>query len=183
MKIKSLTIYCSHSNNLDQEYYDLAKEIGLFLGKNKISLVYGGGNTGLMREVSNAAMRKGSTVIGIIPEFLKKNENINYSISKIIVVKTMAERKKLLFDKGNAFLILPGGSGTIEEATEIISWSFLGLHSKPIILFNYKNYWQSLLDLYDVALKLNFGNKDLQSICINISTLKEFKSLINLWQK
>ena len=91
----------------------------------------------------------------------------------------MAERKKLLFDKGNAFLILPGGSGTIEEATEIISWSFLDLHSKPIIIFNYKNYWQSLLDLYDNAKKLNFGVKNLQSICVNISTLTEFKSLIN----
>ena len=179
MKIKSLTIYCSHSNNLDQEYYDLAKEIGLFLGKNKISLVYGGGNTGLMREVSNAAMRKGSTVIGIIPEFLIERENINYNISKIISVQSMAERKKILFDKGDAFLILPGGSGTIEEATEVISWKFLGLHSKPIIIFNYKNYWKSLFDLYENAKKLNFTNKNLQSISKNIKTLTEFKSLFN----
>ena len=179
MKIKSLTIYCSHSINLKQEFYDLAEEIGLFLGKNKISIVYGGGNTGLMGEVSNAALSKGSTVIGIIPEFLKKNENINYSISQIIVVQSMAERKKILFDKGDAFLILPGGSGTIEEATEIISWKFLGLHSKPIIIFNFKNYWQSLFAVYENAKKFNFGNKNLQSISIKVSNLKEFKSLFN----
>ena len=179
MKIKSLTIYCSHSNNLDQAFYDLAEDIGCFLGQNKISIIYGGGNTGLMGKVSNTAIVNGSTVIGIIPEFLKKKENINNNISQIISVQTMAERKKIMFEKGDAFLILPGGSGTIEEATEIISWSFLGLHSKPIIIFNYKNYWQSLLDLYNNAKKLNFGDKNLQSICVNISTLAEFKSLIN----
>ena len=179
MKIKSLTIYCSHSNILNHEFYNIAEEIGFFLGRNKISLIYGGGNTGLMGKVSNAALNKGSKVIGIIPEFLKKGENINDKISTIIVVKSMAERKKILFDKGDAFLILPGGSGTIEEATEVISWKFLGLHSNPIIIFNYKNYWKSLFDLYDYAKQLNFSNKNLQSISINIKTLTEFKSLFN----
>ena len=179
MKIKSLSIYCSHSNNLDQEFYNLAEEIGYFLGKNKISLIYGGVNSGLMGKVSNVALKNGSTVIGIIPEFLKKDENINYNISKIIVVQTMSERKKILFDKGDAFLILPGGSGTIEEATEIISWKFLGLHSKPIIIFNFKNYWKSLYNLYENSKKLHFSNKNLQSISINIKTLIEFKSLFN----
>ena len=77
-----------------------------------------------MGRVSNAALKKGSTVIGIIPKFIIERENINYNISKIITVQSMAERKKILFDKGDAFLILPGGSGTIEEATEVISWKF-----------------------------------------------------------
>jgi len=179
MKIKSLTIYCSHSNIIDHEFNNLAEEIGFFLGQNKISIIYGGGNTGLMGRVSNAALNKGSTVIGIIPEFLIERENINYNISKIISVQSMAERKKILFDKGDAFLILPGGSGTIEEAAEVISWKFLGLHSKPIIIFNFNNYWQSLFNLYDNAKKLNFTNKNLQSISKNIKTLTEFKSLFN----
>ena len=91
----------------------------------------------------------------------------------------MSERKKLLFEKGDAFLILPGGSGTIEEATEIISWKILGLHNKPIILFNFENYWKSLIEMYNNAKKLNFGNKNLQSITINIKTITEFKSLFN----
>ena len=139
----------------------------------------GGGNTGLMGKISNAALNKGSTVIGIIPEFLKKEENINYNISKIIIVQSMSERKKILFDKGDAFLILPGGSGTIEEATEVISWKFLGLHSKPIIIFNFKNYWTPLIDLYSNTKKLNFTNKNIQSITTNIKTLTEFKTLFN----
>ena len=132
-----------------------------------------------MGKVSNVALKQGAKVIGIIPDFLKKGENINYNISQTIIVQTMSERKKILFEKGDAFLILPGGSGTIEEATEVISWKILGLHSKPIIIFNYNNYWKSLFALYDNAKNLNFGNKNLQSISLNVTTLKEFKSLFN----
>ena len=177
MKIKSLTIYCSHSDNLDQEFYNLAEEIGYFLGKNNISLIYGGGNSGLMGKVSNIALKNGSTVIGIIPEFLKKDENINYNISKIIVVQSMSERKKILFDKGDAFLILPGGSGTIEEATEVISWKFLGIHAKPIIIFNFDNYWNSMIEMYNNAKKCKFGDKNLQSVYKIIKTFEEFSLL------
>jgi len=179
MKVKSLTIYCSSSNNLEQKFFDLAEKIGIFLGQKKISIIYGGGNVGLMGKVSNEAIKQGSSVIGVIPEFLKKNENINLNISQTIVVQSMSERKKILSEKGDAFLILPGGSGTIEEATEIISWKILGLHNKPIIIFNFQNYWKSLFDIYDNAKKLNFGNKNLQSVCINIKTLSEFKSIFN----
>jgi hypothetical protein len=132
-----------------------------------------------MGTLSNAALKKGSSVIGVIPEFLKKEENINLNLSQTITVKNMSERKKILFNKGDAFLILPGGSGTIEEATEVISWKFLGIHDKPIIFFNYKKYWQSLFDIYENAYKLNFGNKNLQSISINVKTLTELKSLLN----
>jgi len=78
MKIKSLTIFCSSSNNLDQKFLNLAEEIGIFLGQKKISIIYGGGNTGLMGKVSNVALKQGAKVIGIIPDFLKKGENINY---------------------------------------------------------------------------------------------------------
>lgn len=179
MKIKSLTIYCSSSENLSKDFYDLSEKIGVFLGQNNISIIYGGGNTGLMGKISNSAYKNGSTVIGIIPRFLIKTENINYNISKTIIVKNMSERKRLLFEKGDAFLILPGGSGTIEEATEIISWKILGIHTKPIIIFNYKNYWQSLYDIYQNAKKSKFGKINLQSISINVKTLSKFKSLFN----
>ena len=106
MKIKSLTIYCSSSEKLDQKFYDLSEKIGNFLGQNQINIIYGGGNIGLMGKLSNAALKKGANVLGVIPEFLKKGENLNLNISQTIIVKTMAERKKILFEKGDAFLIL-----------------------------------------------------------------------------
>ena len=122
MKIKSLTIYCSSSNFLNTKYYDLAAQIGEFLAKRKITVVYGGGSIGMMGKLSKSALHTDGKVIGIIPKFLNSKEIINHDISETIIVKNMSERKKKLFELGDAFLILPGGSGTIEEATEVISW-------------------------------------------------------------
>ena len=177
MKIKSLTIYCSSSNKLDQKFYDLTENIGDFLAQNQITIIYGGGNIGLMGKLSNAALKKGSNVIGVIPEFLKIGENLNLDISKTITVKNMAQRKKILFEKGDAYIILPGGSGTIEEATEIISWKILGIHKKPIIIFNFENYWNLMIEMYNNAKKNKFGDKNLQSICKTVKTFKEFSLL------
>ena len=177
MDIKSLTIYCSSSNLLEQKYYNLAHQIGEFLGNKKISIIYGGGKVGMMGKISESAINSGTTVIGIIPKFLDSKEIIDLNISEIIVVKNMSERKKILFDKGDAFLILPGGPGTIEEATEIISWSNLGLHNKPIIIFNYENYWDSLIQMYNHVINNKFGDKNLQSLCKIVKTFEEFSSL------
>ncbi len=177
MKIKSLTIYCSSSKKLDKKFYNLTEKIGIFLGQKQITIIYGGGNIGLMGKLSNAALKMGANVIGVIPEFLKKGENINLDISKTIIVKTMSQRKKILFEKADAFLILPGGSGTIEEAAEVISWKFLGIHNKPIIIFNFDNYWNSMIEMYDNAKKNKFGDKNLQSIFRTVKTFEEFSLL------
>ena len=179
MRIKSLTIYCSSSNNLGLEYYKLATNIGNFLASKSIKIIYGGGNLGLMGSLSKSASESGGKVIGIIPNFLIPKEGLNHKISKTIVVKNMAERKKKLFNLGDAFLILPGGSGTIEEAAEVISWKFLNLHNKKIIIFNYKGYWNNLFKVYEKAHNKNFGNKNLQNICEHIKTIKEFKDLFH----
>ena len=177
MDIKSLTIYCSSSNLLEQKYYNLAYQIGEFLGKKQISVIYGGGKVGMMGKISKSAMNTGSKVIGIIPQFLNSKEIIDLNISETIIVKNMRERKQKLFELGDAFLILPGGSGTIEEATEIISWLILELHNKPIIIFNFENYWNSMIQMYDNAIKNKFGNNNLQSICKIIKTFEEFSLL------
>ena len=179
MDIKSLTIYCSSSNNLGSEYYKLAENIGVFLANKSIKIIYGGANNGMMGKVSKAAFDAGGEVIGIMPKFLSKKENISLNVTKNIIVKDMTERKKKLYQFGDAFLILPGGSGTIEEATDIISWKFLELHNKKIIIFNFKNYWDSFINIYTDAKKQNFGNKNLQNICEHVSTLKQFKKLFS----
>ena len=89
----------------------------------------------------------------------------------------MSERKRILYEKGDAFLILPGGSGTIEEATEVISWKILGVHKKPIIIFNFENYWNSMIEMYNNAKKSKFGDKNLQSVCKIVKTFEEFSLL------
>ena len=177
MNIKSLTIYCSSSELLDHKYYDLAEQIAKFLSLKKITIIYGGGKVGMMGRISKTAINCGGEVVGIIPEFLSNKEIIDSNITKSIVVKNMSERKKKLFNKGDGFLILPGGSGTIEEATEIISWLCLRIHNKPIILFNFENYWDPIIHMYDKAKKNKFGDKNLQSLCKTVSTFEEFSLL------
>ena len=177
MLIKSLTIYCSSSNNLTNEYYDLAIEIGKHLSNKSININYGGGEVGLMGKISNSAIENGGRVYGIMPKFLATKEKINNKITKTIIVKDMQKRKKKLFDMGDAFLILPGGSGTIEEAAEVISWKFLGIHNKEIIIFNYKKFWDPFIKMYQTANLKKFGNKNLQNICKHIKEIKEFKKL------
>ena len=135
MVIKSLTIYCSSSNFLSEDYYIMAEELGKFLYNKSITIIYGGGKVGLMGKISSSSYNLGGKVIGIIPKFLNSKEKINTNSTEIKIVKDMPERKKKLFEMGDAFLILPGGSGTIEEATEIISWKFLGLHKKKNYTF------------------------------------------------
>ena len=137
MVIKSLTIFCSSSNSLSEDYYIMAEDLGKFLYSKSITIIYGGGKVGLMGKVSSSSYNMGGKVIGIIPKFLNSKEKINTQTTETIIVKDMPDRKKKLFEMGDAFLILPGGSGTIEEAAEVISWKFLGLHNKKIILFNY----------------------------------------------
>ena len=177
MKIKSLTIYCSSSNLLSQDYYDLSNKIGDFLAKKRIKIIYGGGKVGMMGKISKSAINSGGKVIGIIPEFLNSREIIDYDITETKIVKNMSKRKQLLFELGDAFLVLPGGSGTIEEASEVISWKLLGLHKKNIILFNYQNYWNSFIKMYDNAKKEYFGKKNLNNICLNVNSFKEFTKL------
>tara|TARA_Y100000590_G_C15659122_1_gene991855 strand:- start:689 stop:1228 length:540 start_codon:yes stop_codon:yes gene_type:complete len=177
MRIKSLTIYCSSSILLDEKYYVLSRKIGQFLAKKNITVIYGGGKVGMMGEISKSTMESNGKIIGIIPKFLDSKEIINRNISETIIVENMSERKNKLFELGDAFLILPGGSGTIEEATEVISWKLLNIHNKKIIIFNYENYWDPIIEMYKKATKNKFGNKNLQNICEHVNTFKEFVNL------
>ena len=177
MDIKSLTIYCSSSSKLSKEFYKISDDIGYFLAKKSIKIIYGGAKLGMMGRVSRASFINGGKVIGIIPKFLSDKEKISFDTTKTIIVKNMSMRKKKLFDMGDAYLILPGGSGTIEEATEVISWKIIGLHNKEIIIFNHNNFWKPLLDMYENIKNNNFGNKNLQNICKHVSNFQEFKKI------
>ena len=179
MNIKSLTIYCSSSEKLTSDYYNLSNELGVYLAKKSIKIIYGGGKSGMMGEISKSSYSSGGKVIGIIPKFLATEKTINTNITKTIIVKDMSERKKKLFQMGDSFLILPGGPGTIEEATEIISWKFLGIHSKEIIIFNFNKYWDPFIKMYSNSNNKKFGNINLQNITKHIRSIQEFKKLLS----
>lgn len=146
-EIKNVCVYCGSSFHVKQSYKDQATALGKTLGENGYDVVYGGGNVGLMGLVSNAAFDNGADVIGIIPDHLQKHETANENLTELHVVETMHERKQMMVDRADAFIVMPGGLGTMDEFFEIFTWWQLGLHDKPIIVMNIDGYWDALLTL------------------------------------
>lgn len=183
MKNKSLTIYCSASDNLKQEMYVMAKETAEIISNYNIKVIYGGGNVGLMGEIARRLISLKKEVIGIIPKFLVKKEKKNLNLTNLKIVTSMTNRKDQLFKLGDAFLILPGGTGTLEEVIEVLSWKMLKLHNKPIIFLNFNNYWSPLLKQFDKIVDNKFGNKNLQKQFVVIENPKQLKKIFNSWIK
>ena len=183
MKIKSLTIYCSSSQKLDKKFYKMAKDIAKIISNHQIKVIYGGGNIGLMGEIARTLINLKIDVVGIIPKFLIKKEKINLKLSHLKVVTNMSKRKEHLFKLGDAFLILPGGTGTLEEVLEVLSWKILKLHNKPIIILNFDNYWSPLIKQFENIIENKFGNKNLQNQFQVIKNPKQLNKILYLWTK
>ena len=126
---------------------EVASRLGDLLAREGITLVYGGGGVGLMGVVANAALGGGAKVVGVIPRFLLQREAGHPALSEVVVVDTMHERKLAMFERSEAFVVLPGGIGTLEEFFEVLSWRTLGLHTKPIVIVDRNGYWQPLAAL------------------------------------
>ena len=181
MKIKSLTIYCSASQIIDKKFLKIAKETAEIISNYKIRVVYGGGNVGLMGEIADTLVKLDKDIVAIIPKFLINKEKLNLKLKNLKVVNNMTKRKELLFKLGDAFLILPGGTGTLEEVTEVLSWKILKLHTKPIIFLNFENYWSPLIKQFEKMIKNKFGNKNLQNQYQVIKKPKELETILKLW--
>lgn len=148
--IQHVTVYCASSGSVDAAYFEVAAEMGRLLANRGLSLVYGGGKVGLMGEVARAVHAEGGRVCGVIPEALKEKEGIAYELAdELIVTKTMQERKRILFTKADAFVVLPGGFGTLEEFMEVLTLRQLGYHDKPLALVNTSSYYDPLLALFE----------------------------------
>ena len=160
--MKSIAVYCSSSNKVNDEYKDEARKIGLLLAQKKIKIVYGGGNMGLMGILSNSALDSGGEVYGVITNHLIDIEKRNDSLNNIKVVDSMHERKIEMYNNADAFLIFPGGIGTLEEFFEVYSWKQLHLHKRPIIIYNYKNFWDDLIKLIENLIKKNFADENMK---------------------
>lgn len=144
---RSVCVYCGSATGHDDRFAAAADEFGIALAEANLRLVYGGGSLGLMGRVARAALSAGGTVVGIIPRFLHDREVMLQEVSELIVTEDMHERKRLMFEHSDAFVALPGGVGTLEEVVEMMTWSQLGRHEKPIILANIAGFWDPLNEL------------------------------------
>ena len=183
MTIKSITIYCSSSDKLSNKYYQDAEEISKLISSFKINIVYGGAKVGIMGVVAKTAKKYNNKVIGVIPNFLSEREIIFENIDELKIVDSMSERKKQLFEHGDAYLALPGGTGTLEEIVEVVSWKIMGIHNKPIIFFNKNNFWDNLFKQFKFFEDEKFSNKNLQNSFHIIDTVDQLKNILIKWQK
>ena len=155
----SLCVYCGSRFGIDPGYRETATGLGDLIARNGITLVYGGGGVGLMGLTANAALDGGGKVVGVIPSFLLKREAGHPALTETVVVETMHERKLEMFDRSDAFVILPGGIGTLEEFFEVLSWRTLGLHTKPIVIIDQGGYWQPLEALLNSIVDGGFADR------------------------
>jgi uncharacterized protein (TIGR00730 family) len=142
--------------NVSEDFKQTARDMGKILAENKITLVYGGGKSGLMGIIADSVMDNGGKVIGIIPTHISDREIQHKGLTELHVVDSMHIRKQMMVDMSDAFVVLPGGIGTLDEMCEIMTWRQLGIHDKPIIIVDKNNYWTPFLNMRDHIIKEGF---------------------------
>jgi len=157
VKIGRLCVYCGSSDGADDRYGAAAAELGAGLAARGIELVYGGGRNGLMGSVADATLAGGGRVTGIIPVHLEHREVAHRGLGELIVVADMHQRKRVMAERADAFAVLPGGVGTLDETIEILSWRQLGLHQKPIFVVDVAGYWSPLAALFEHVVAARFA--------------------------
>jgi len=154
--LNSVCVYCGSATGHDPRFAAAADELGIQLARASVTLVYGGGSLGLMGRIAQKVLQEGGKVVGIIPRFLHEREVMLTEVSELIVTEDMHERKRLMFERSDGFVALPGGVGTLEEVVEMMTWSQLGRHDKPIVLANVADFWGPLNALIQHMLDAGF---------------------------
>jgi uncharacterized protein (TIGR00730 family) len=159
--IRSVCVYCGSSSGADPAFLAAATAFGQALAQEGVALVYGGGSNGLMGALAKSVHEHGGTVIGVIPEFLRAREHSFKGANEMIVTPDMHERKRIMFERADAFVALPGGIGTLEELVEQLTWAQLGRHKKPILFADINGFWKPLVELLDHMKDRGFIHRDL----------------------
>ena len=172
--MKKICVFCGSSSGIDPVYKQYAKKMAVTLFNNNKSLVYGGGSIGLMGILADELLYLGGDVIGVIPEFLAAKEVDHKNLTQMITVNSMHERKQTMSELSDAFIAMPGGFGTLEELSEILTWAQLGLVQKPIGILNVNGFYNSLIEMFDRMVDASFlksENRDIIQIDDNPEVL------------
>jgi len=163
-RLSSLCVYCGSRDQVDPRHRQAAATLGRICAERGIRIVFGGGRVGLMGICADAALAAGGTVIGIIPHHLNEIEIAHQRVSELYLVDSMHERKQMMFEMSDAFAVLPGGIGTLDETFEIVTWRQLRLHDKPIIVLNSAGYWRPFLDMIDHIIDSGFASRSIRQL-------------------
>jgi hypothetical protein len=161
---KLLCVYCGSSRHLDPKYYTSAAEVGRSMVARGWGLVYGGGNVGMMGSVAEAVKGAGGHIVGVIPDFMIERELAYEGAHELVTVKTMRERKRIMEERASAFLALPGGIGTLEELTEIMTLRYIRRIDKPVVVYNQDGFYDELLSFFARMTRERFKSPGLQDL-------------------
>jgi uncharacterized protein (TIGR00730 family) len=171
--LSSVAVFCGSSSGFDPRYNTIAHEVGAAIAATGARVVYGGARVGLMGAVANGALEKGGQVVGVIPDFLETKEIAHTDLTQLIIVATMHERKLKMHELSDAIIALPGGWGTMEELTEMLTWAQLGLHAKPMGLLNAGRFYDGLLQLVSTMVSQGFLKPEHASMLIVREEIQE----------
>jgi hypothetical protein len=172
-RVRNICVYCGSNIGKNAAHAAAARALGRAMAKAGIGLVYGGGGLGLMGELARTVMAAGGRVTGIIPAFLSEKEHMLRDVDELIVVDDMHQRKKLMFDKSDAFVALPGGIGTLEELVEQLTWAQLGRHKKPVVLADIDGFWAPFLELLEHMHEQGFIKPEMDVRFITVERAQE----------
>ena len=156
---RAITVFCSSSDQIDPRFFEATEALGRAIGERGDTLVYGGGRIGLMGALAESVHAGGGRVVGVIPERMKSAEVAYTDADELVVTDTMRQRKQIMEDRGEAFVVLPGGFGTLEELLEAITHHRLKFHDKPVVLLNTLGFYDSLLALFDRLFAEGFAQR------------------------
>lgn len=178
----NITVYCGANLGRETEYRTTASRVGKWIADHQHTLVYGGSGVGLMKVVADTVLQGGGNVIGVMPEFLTEREPVHPGLTQIIFVEDMSERKKKMAALGDVYLALPGGPGTLEEITEVISWARIGKNNNPCILFNENQYYAPLDLMYEKMVTEGFLDREEKEKILFSDDLLEIEAFISNYQ-
>lgn len=180
--MKKMAVYCGASAGNNPIYAEKAKELGQWMVENDYHLVYGGGKVGLMGIVADTVLSGGNQAIGVMPTFLVEREISHKELTELYTVKNMHERKKKMIDLADVYLALPGGPGTLEEISEVVSWGRVGEHKNPCIFYNVDGYYDLLADFFNKMVETGFlTEKDREYIFFG-DTLEEISQYLSCFK-
>ena len=178
--VASLCVFCGAQTGRNPAHAEVARSLGAAMAHRGITLIYGAGGIGLMGVMADAVLAGGGTVVGVIPESLESLEVAHRELSEKVVTEDMFQRKQIMMDRADAFVVLPGGFGSLDEFFEVLTWKQLGLHDKPVVVLDSEGYWGPLLDLLDHVSAEGFAPQATSSLATVVRSTDElFRVLDN----
>ena len=181
-RFSAICVFCGSAEGRDPIYKDVATELGSILAEKGSAVIYGGAKIGLMGAVADGCLNNGGNVIGIIPDFLKSREIVHDGLQELIVTETMHERKRIMYDRAEGLIALPGGFGTMDELFEILTWAQLGLHPYPVGLLNVAGYYDHFLAQMDRMVADGFVSEENRKMILVAEEINELLALMEVYE-